>query len=163
MALFGTQRDISMFRHVSRELLGDIITQQVGYYTLKLDQSTTNMYGEALNKYYNGPLLLNCLITRGDQQWGVSELGPNVDRELGFAFLRDDLIDYDLTLSVGDIIMWYENYYEIDSTTENQLFSGKNAEYPYLSLGDFGRSISIICQTHLVPSDKVQITKERVP
>ena len=116
MALFGTQRDISMFRHVSRELMGDIITQQVGYYTLKLDQSTTNMYGEALNKYYNGPLLL---------------------------------------------IIWYENYYEVDSVTENQLFSGKNAEYPYLSLGDFGRSISLICQTHLVPSDKVQITKER--
>ena len=97
MALFGTQRDISMFRHVSRELLGDIITQQVGYYILKLDQSTTNMYGEALEKYYNGPLLLNCLITRGDQQWGIKDLGPDVDRELGFAFLRDDLIDYDLT------------------------------------------------------------------
>ena len=56
MALFGTQRDISMFRHVSRELLGDIITQQVGYYILKLDQSTTNMYGEALEKYYNGKI-----------------------------------------------------------------------------------------------------------
>ena len=37
MALYGGARDISMFRHVSRELLGDIITQQVGYYILKLE------------------------------------------------------------------------------------------------------------------------------
>lgn len=161
MALFGTQRDISMFRHVSRELMGDIITQQVGYYIYKINESAVNMYGEALEKYFDGPLLLNCLINRGDQQWGVTEFGPDVDRELSFAFLRDDLIDFDLTPSVGDIIMWYENYYEVDAITQNQLFVGKNAEYPYLSLSDFGRSISVICQTHLVPSDKVQITKER--
>ena len=113
MALFGTQRDVSMFRHVARELMGDIITQQVGYYIYKIDESATNMYGEALEKYYNGPLLLNCLINRGDQDWGVTDFGPDVNRELSFAFLRDDLIDFDLTPSVGDIIMWYENYYEV--------------------------------------------------
>lgn len=161
MALFGTQRDVSLFRHISRELMGDIITQQVGYYIYKIAESATNMYGEALEKYFDGPLLLNCLITRGDQQWGVSDFGPDVERELTFAFLRDDLIDYNLTPDVGDIIMWYDNYYEVDAVTENQLFAGKNPEYPYLSLGNFGRSISVICQTHLVPSDKVQITKER--
>jgi hypothetical protein len=130
MALFGSQRDISMFRHVSRELMGDIITQQVGYYIYKIAESATNMYGEALEKYFDGPLLLNCLITRGDQQWGVTDFGPDVDRELTFAFLRDDLIDYNLTPDVGDVIMWYNNYYEVDAVTENQLFSGKNPEYP---------------------------------
>ena len=34
MALYGGQRDISLFRHVNRELIGDIISQEVVYYKL---------------------------------------------------------------------------------------------------------------------------------
>ena len=32
MAIFGSARDISMFRKINRELLGDVITQQVALY-----------------------------------------------------------------------------------------------------------------------------------
>ena len=39
MALFGRARDISMFRHVNRELLGDIITQQCALYKYILDHN----------------------------------------------------------------------------------------------------------------------------
>jgi hypothetical protein len=162
MALFGSQRDFSLFRGLNRELLGNVITQQVGYYMYKIAESTTNMYGEALEKFFNGPLKLNCLITRGDQVWGIDDFGPDVNREVSFAFLRDDLLDYDFTPQVGDIVMWNENYYEVDGVTENQLFVGKSPDYPYSpGLENYGRSVSIICSSHLVPSDKVQLTKER--
>ncbi len=40
MALFGGARDISLFRHLNRELLGDIITQQCVYYKLNLEESS---------------------------------------------------------------------------------------------------------------------------
>ena len=56
MALFGQSRDISMFRHVNRELMANIISQQCALYQLKLNETTFNMYGEAYDdKYYNGP------------------------------------------------------------------------------------------------------------
>ena len=46
MALYGGQRDISLFRHVNRELIGNVISQQCAYYKYKLEETKTNLYGE---------------------------------------------------------------------------------------------------------------------
>ena len=63
MALFGGARDISLFRHVNRELMADVITQQCSFYKFKLEETRINLYGEAAGgKHYMGPVLLNCLI-----------------------------------------------------------------------------------------------------
>ena len=163
MALFGRDRDISLFRHMSRELLADIITQQIGYYKYNLEKTVTNMYGEAAEgKYYAGPTLLNCLIEREDQTFSTGDFGPDYNRNLKFRFLRDDLTDINLVPELGDVIMYNESYYEVEQSVENQLFVGKDPNYPYSQgLGEFGSSISIIVTTHYVPADKVNITKER--
>jgi len=162
MALFGRQRDILLFNSINRELLGDVITQQVGYYKISLSKSTVNMYGESTEKYVSDPALLNCLITRGDQTWNSDDWGPDVVRTLDFNFFRQDLLDIQLVPEIGDVIFYYENYYEVDGIVENQLFVGKSPDYAYSQgLENFGSSISIKCATHLVPADKIGITKER--
>lgn len=162
MAIFGTQRDILLFNSVNRELLPDVITQQVGYYKISLGKTTTNIYGEATTKNISDPVLLNCLITRGEQTWSSDAFGPDVNRTISFAFFRQDLVDVNVVPEVGDVIFWYENYYEVDGVTDNQYFLGKIPEYAYSQgLENFGSSISIICTTHLVPADKIGITKER--
>ena len=51
MALYGTQRDISLFRHLNRELMGDIITQQCAFYKFKIEETKVNLYGEAADIY----------------------------------------------------------------------------------------------------------------
>ena len=68
MALYGANRDVSLFRHLNRELLNNIIEQKVGYYKINLEKSQANIYGESSKKYYNDPVLINCLIERGDTE-----------------------------------------------------------------------------------------------
>ena len=169
MALFTTQRDISLFRHLNRELLWDIITQQCVYYKLQLEETKVNIYGEASGaKFYNPPVILNALIARDDQNQPVSDLGVDFAWNIEFRFFRDDLVDANLVPEVGDIIMYNEGYYEVDGTNANQYFSGKNPDYPNEpnplnpGLENFGTSVSIICNTHYVPADRVQITRERI-
>ena len=170
MALYGGARDISLFQKVNRELMGNIITQQCVYYKLRLNETKVNMYGEAAGaRYYKEPVIFNALIERGDQEYPDDDiLGVNFNRSLDFKFFRDDLVDADVVPEVGDIIMYYEGYYEVDSTVGNQYFVGKDPRYPYNTnplnpgLENFGSSISIICKTHYTPADKVQITKERI-
>jgi len=55
-----------MFKGVATELVHDVITQQIGYYKVMLNDTVPNVYGESLTKNYIGPVLLNCLIERGD-------------------------------------------------------------------------------------------------
>ena len=186
MALFGSARDISLFRHVNRELLADIITQQCSFYKYKLEETKVNIYGEAAEeKFYMGPVLLNCLIERTDQDYPETDLGTDFTWGATFKFLRDDLLnkmeDFNADFSptnyqyganlvpeVGDIIMYNDGYYEVDVTNANQYFMGKNPDYPNdvnpinPGLEDFGSSISIICETHYVPADKLGITQERL-
>jgi len=66
MALFGRSRDVLLINSINRELLPNIVTQQVGYYKLTLGASQSNIYGEATNKFFSEPTLLNCLIERQD-------------------------------------------------------------------------------------------------
>jgi len=170
MALYGGARDISLFRTLNREVLGNIVTQQCVYYKLRLNETKVNMYGEAAGaRYYKEPVIFNVLIERGDQEYPDDDiLGVNFNRSLDFKFFRDDLVDADVVPEVGDIIMYYEGYYEVDSTIGNQYFVGKDPRYPYNTnplnpgLENFGANISIICKTHYTPADKVQITKERI-
>jgi hypothetical protein len=151
MALFGTQRDVSLFRHMSRELMGDIITEQCAFYKYKLEETKINLYGEAAEeKYYMGPVLLNTLVERTDNIYPETDLGTDYNKEIQFSFLRDDLLDKnkdfngegmsytdttaeygaDLVPQVGDIIMYNEGYYEVHETIANQYFVGKNPDYP---------------------------------
>ena len=70
MAIFGSIRDASLVRHLNRELLHDVITQQCGIYQFKLEETKVNIYGEAAGeKYYDGPFLFNVLINRQDQSY----------------------------------------------------------------------------------------------
>jgi hypothetical protein len=168
MAMFGRQRDISLFRHVNRELMGNIVSQQCAFYKIITAETKVNIYGEAAgSRYYNGPVLLNTLIERGDPAAPIGDFGVDYERVMTFRFLRDDLVDASIHPDVGDIILWNEGYFEIDNTVENQLFVGKDPDYPNVpnplnsGLSDFGYNVSINCVTHYVPADRVQITKER--
>ena len=169
MALFGGERDISLFRHVNRELLGDIITQQCAVYKFKIEETKVNIYGEAAEeKYYMGPVLFNVLIERQDQQYPETDLGTDFTWAIDFKFLRDDLVDAEVVPEVGDIILYEEGYYEVDDVVSNQLYVGKDPRYPNKpnpyenDLDKFGYDVSIICKTHSVPSDKVGISRERL-
>jgi hypothetical protein len=143
MALFGQARDISMFRYVNRELMGNIISQQAAFYKLRLTQTNFNMYGEAAEeKYYDGPILLYTLIDLPDQEFPTDDMGVSFSWKPTFKFLRDDLLDKlkdfnedtiygaNLVPQVGDIILYETSYYEVTATNAAQYFVGKDPDYP---------------------------------
>jgi len=161
--LFGSQKDFNVLStHISREILKDIVEQEVGYYKLSLTDTQANLYGEAVDKVYLDPVKLNWLITRGDQVITVDDFGPDLGREASFAFVRQDLVDANTVPEVGDIVMWHEDYYEVDTVRENQLFVGRDSSYNLTNYGHrFGSSVSIIVDCHLTRTEKVGIVRAR--
>jgi len=119
-AMFGGSRDVSLIRHLNRELLGN--------------------------------------------------MGVNYQVGITFSFFRDDLVDANVVPEVGDIILFQEGYYGVQSTVINQYFLGKSPDYPNNEnplnpgLENFGSNISIVCDTYYIPADKVAISsyKERM-
>jgi len=168
MALFGRSRDINLFRHINRELIGDIMSQQCAYYKLRLEETTFNLYGEAAGgKFYDGPTLFNCLVDRSDQEYPESDLGVDFNWSVIFKFLREDILDANLSPEVGDIILYNDGYYQVDDIISNQYLLGKDPNYPNDTnplnpgLSEFGSNFSYVVKTHYEPADKFGITKER--
>ena len=155
--------------------MGNIITQQCAIYQFKLEETKVNIYGEAAGeKFYNGPFLFNVLINRQDQQYGEDEEGIQFNQAIDFYFLRDDLKVANVVPEVGDIILYQEGYYGVQSTVGNQYWGGKNPSYPNNNsdgtpnplnpgLDKFGERVSVLVSTYYIPADKVAISpyKER--
>lgn len=159
--LFGSNRDFDLLVNINRELLKDVVEQEILYYKLSLDDTISNLYGEALNKIYWEPLKLNCLITRGDQVITTDDFGPDLSREASFAFIRKDLEDVQVVPEVGDILLWHEDYYEVDTVRENQLFVGRDKTYNLSQYGSrFGSSLSIIVDCHQTRRERTGITHQ---
>ena len=147
-----------VFHNLNKELLKDIIQTEVAYYKFALEQTTVNVYGEAPGKNYYEPMKIACLINREDQKWTSDDFGSDVGYNHTFSFLKDELIDINLFPEVGDIILFRNNFFEIDSRTENQLIMGRDKDYAISQeTVDFGESFSIIVNAHISRVDKLNL------
>lgn len=166
--IFGSERDSATILHIGRELLQDIVEQEILFYKVDLKNTRENIYGEAVDRGYWSPIRLTCLIKRGNPTWSMQEYGSDLTRETSFALYKQDLVDYNVKPESGDIIEWSKNYYLIDNTKENQYFLGKD---PWYRLDDgtnstddktdkYGWSVSYICFTHLTRVSNLQITSK---
>jgi hypothetical protein len=173
MALFGQSRDMSMFRHINRELMQNIISQQVVLYKCDLTDTKINMYGEASSgRVFSDPILFYALIDRGDQSAPIQDDLVGFNWPITVSFLRDDLVDAQIVPEIGDFIMWQDAYWEIDNENIVQLVTGKDPDYPFgddsninpleNDLAEFGYNVSVVCTAHYVPADRVGLDRQRL-
>jgi len=148
--------------------MGNIITQQCSLYQFKLEETKVNLYGEAdEEKFYDGPFIFNVLINRENEQYVDNVEGVQFGQGIQFYFFRDDLVDADVLPRVGDIVLYQEGYYGVQSTVANQYWGGKNPKYPNNvnplnpGLENFGNNLSTLVSTYYIPADKVAISPYR--
>ena len=158
MALFGRERDINLFHTLNNELIKDLIQTEVAYYKFALEQTVANVYGEAPGKNYYEPMKIACLINREDQSWSSDNFGSDVNQTVGFSFLKEELLTINLIPEVGDILLFRNNFYEIDNKIENQLIMGRDKDYAMSTETiDFGESFSVLVSAHISRVEKLNL------
>ena len=76
---------------VNRELMGNIISQEVIYYKYNVTTTKTNMYGESVEgRNFADPVMLFALIELGSPESPTSDLGVDFTWPITFRFLKDD-------------------------------------------------------------------------
>ena len=158
MALFGKSRDIDLFNVFNHELIQDVIQIEIAYYKFALEQTTSNVYGESMGKVYYEPMKIACLIDRDDQSWSSDDFGSDMNQSISFSFLKYELKEINLVPQVGDILLFRNNFYEVDSKIENQFFMGRDPDYALATeTTEHGDSFSIIIDTHLSRVEKLNL------
>ena len=158
MALFGKSRDISLFHSLNKELINDLIQTEIAYYKFALEQTTSNVYGESMGKNYYEPMKIACLINKDDQTWSSDDFGSDMNQIITFSFLKNELKEINLFVDVGDILLYRNNFFEIDNKNENQLILGKDSDYSMSTeTTDHGSSFSIIVTAHQSRVEKLNL------
>ena len=156
---FLPQKDVNLITRVTRELVGDkqnnkdgIINQECVVYKPSLQESVTNMYGEAAGgkKVYKNGVQLNALIDAEDFDFNQDEFGVDAGQTAIFSFLRQSFIDASMVLEIGDLIDWNYGYFEVGTINENQLIGGQ-----------FDQNYSVIANSFLVRKSSIQIERVR--
>jgi hypothetical protein len=165
MALFASGRDARLVKSINRELLHDFIQLEVAYYKLSLPETETNIYGESNKKAYYQPIRVFCLVSKEDKASADTDIGLDFTKNAVFSFLRDDLLERNIFIEVGDIIEYDAKYYEIDNVKNQQYWMGRNPETLLADvkgeIPEHGYSISVIAEAHMTKVSNLNIVEVR--
>ena len=123
---FIPQKEFDLINQMNEELIDEIIGQSVDIYKVNVDRTEDNVYGESTAKYYDIGFRVNCLINYNEPEVEQTEFGADVNSSIEMFFQRENLSSGSLNFypEIGDIVDWNDYYWEINGTTEPQLFAG---------------------------------------
>jgi len=150
MPRFALDRDIRFFESISKELVDTVIETTVVLFKLAIEDISTNLYGESLNKSYYQGTECTAVIERDDTSVSYEGFGSDSGQMEDSRLNRITLKDKGFYPEIGDIIKHNDAYFEIDNVREDQLIGGQS-----------GEKFSIICSTFMTRRSSIQ-TEMRV-
>ena len=129
---FVPQKEINLIDSMNEELIDEVLGQYVDIYKIDLDSTDANVYGESSTKYYNVGFRVNCLILYNEPEIIQDDFGSDLNASIEMYFQRENLASGSINFypETGDIVDWNDYYWEINGTTEPQLFAG-HPEYKH--------------------------------
>ena len=123
---FIPQKEFDLINQMNEELIDEIIGQSVDIYKVNVERTEDNVYGESTAKYYDIGFRVNCLINYNEPEIIQDEFGADNNSSIEMFFQRENLSSGSLNFypEIGDIVDWNDYYWEINGTTEPQLFAG---------------------------------------
>ena len=123
---FIPQKEFDLINSMNEELIDEFVGQSVDIYKVSIENTDENLYGESSTKYYEIGFRVNCLILYNEPEIQHEEIGTDLNASVEMYFQRENLASGSLNFypEIGDIVDWNDIYWEINGTTEPQLFAG---------------------------------------
>ena len=123
---FMPKKEFDLMNSMNEELIDEIVGQSVDIYKVNVENTDENLYGESTTKYYDIGFRVNCLILYNEPEVNQDEFGADINSNIEIYFQRANLASGSLNFypEIGDIVDWNDYYWEINGTTEPQLFVG---------------------------------------
>jgi hypothetical protein len=143
---FIPQKEFDLINQMNEELIDEIVGQSVDIYKVNVDRTEDNVYGESTAKYYDVGFRVNCLLLYNEPEVIQDEFGADTTANIEMYFQRENLSSGSLNFypEIGDIVDWNDYYWEINGTTEPQLFAGHpNYKHQIKATAHFARLSSL--------------------
>jgi hypothetical protein len=146
MAKFVSDRDVSFFKGIARELVDDVIQNALVLFKINLNETKINIYGESMNKTWYPGVEVFGLIDKEPETTTYEGFGADTNQSITFKLDRWMLEEKNIYPEVGDVIFWNQSYFEIDNTSEIQMAGGQTYN-----------NFSVVCSTFMVSKSSLNI------
>lgn len=150
MPKFISNRDVTFFKGIARELVDEVIQNTIVLFKINLNETKVNIYGESINKTWYPGVEVYALIDKEPEVVRYEGFGSDTDQSAIFKLDRWMLEEKGIYPEVGDVIKWNEGYFEIDNTNEIQMVGGQTYN-----------NFSVVCSTFMVSKSNLNI-EERI-
>lgn len=150
MPKFLSNRDVSFFKGIARELVDTVIQNTIVLFKVNMNETKVNIYGESLNKTWYPGVELYALYSKSPEDVVYEGFGPEMQQNITFKLDRMMCEEKNVYPEIGDIIFFDTSYYEIDNTNEIQFIGGSP-----------DNNFSIVCETFMVTKSNLNI-EERI-
>lgn len=124
--LFVTQREIDFFNDIGKEVVKDIVGQQVIYWPVStLKTKIHPVYNEAVKKIFENPIRIDALVGQPTWETRITQFGPEQINKLEVFIQARDLSQKSIEVSEGDYFTYGEQAYEIVAAVNMNNFFGQ--------------------------------------
>lgn len=150
MPKFISDRDVTFFKGLAREVVDDVVQNIVVLFKINLNATKVNLYGESVNKTWHPGVQLYSLINKEVESATYEGFGSDTNQNVEFRFDRWMLEEKNAYPEIGDVIFFDGSYFEIDNTNEVQFVGGRP-----------DNNFSVVCSTFMVNKSVLNI-EERI-
>lgn len=122
---FIGKKELAFVDAINREVIRDIVGQQVYYYEILADQTKEDdLYHEAIQKTYKAPVKVSALVYYENTQESVTAFPPDMKFAVEVYIARQELEEVRLEPKMGDFVQFGQVMYEVYQTTQPQMLFG---------------------------------------
>ena len=126
--LFITPREISFFADITKQLIKDIVSQNIYYYAINEETTKRNdLYNESSQKVFDPPVEIEVLVEwNGESEVTSGKFGIDHIFDLKVFFHKRDLDHKNIVLREGDFLQYNERFFEVQKLTIPKDIAGQN-------------------------------------
>lgn len=111
--LFVTEREFDFISDINKELIKDVSDQKIFYYAIsEIKTTSSETYGEALNKIYDDPIAIEALVDNPQWETNNETFSPDTVVTIVAYIQFRDLVEKGIELKVGDYFSFGSVFYE---------------------------------------------------
>ena len=123
---FITDREIAFINQVNKELLQQVIGQDVNYYAISVEKSRAHkLYNEAVKKVWSPPVKVNALVLWDNPSTASTAQGLDAKYNCDVYFHTTELNERNVLPKEGDFVEFGQVFFEITSVTQPQIVFGQ--------------------------------------
>jgi len=133
--LFITEREINFISDLTKELVKDVIGQKIYYFSINETKTQIHdVYEEAVEKIFEDPLELECLVKYSPQDVRTNRFGSEEIYSIECYVHERDMIDKGIEVMEGDFFSYGTTFFEVIKSPATETIFGQIEHKSFITI-----------------------------